>query len=165
ALSVFSPASSLLPGRHLPQDEIGAAEIAILIQILLQITYLVIPGGLGVIVGKKSLQTKLSVSPIPHDVVILFEDVAVPFPKGLSIPGVIVIGQQFVCFSLNMDDIHAIQPRCFCLFLSSMVQYPGNKIQSSERIELLKLGPFWPNPPILSTSAPAYAFPAGARYG
>src|SRR5690606_27635727 len=75
ALSVFSPASSLLPGRHLPQDEIGAAEIAILIQILLQITYLVIPGGLGVIVGKKTLQTKLSVSPIPHDVVILFEDV------------------------------------------------------------------------------------------
>jgi len=52
--------------------------------------------------------------------------------------------------------------------VSAFFYHPWYNIQAikyNRQIELLKLGPFWPNPPILSTSAPAYAFPAGARYG
>ena len=72
------------------QNKIGAAKIAELQQVIIQAANLQIRGH-WLIVLVKSLQTKLFIAPIPHDIIKLEHDLGKTLTKGRLVKGLLMV--------------------------------------------------------------------------
>src|SRR5690606_25374183 len=80
----------------LGQHEPGASEVAIFAQVIHQSRDGGVLCGLGMVVPEKSLQPQLVVSPVPDDVIVPLQHIAVPLPERFRIPSVFVVANQAV---------------------------------------------------------------------
>jgi hypothetical protein len=81
----------ILAGGQLFNNKVGAAEIAVFVQIIMKQRNRRILGALIVGFLEEALQPKLVVAPIPYYKIIPVQHLAVPVPKDLIIPTVFVI--------------------------------------------------------------------------
>lgn len=114
-MAVASSIAPLLLGNwrrfQTTQDKVGTAEVAKLMEILLKMTDLSLPCSTGMLIGKKTLQPQLTVSPIPYNVIVFIQDLTVSFLKSFRVPAVFMILDQFIRNSLYFYSLHLYRPR------------------------------------------------------
>ncbi len=95
-LPLSSPSSRM--GFHgiTAKNKIGTTKIAKLVDIFFHMSNPGFSSRTGMLVGEKSLQPQLSISPIAYDVIVLVENLTVSFAKGIGVPAVFMIEDHFI---------------------------------------------------------------------
>ncbi|MDF2669281.1 MAG: hypothetical protein K0R67_1587 [Paenibacillus sp.] len=86
------------------QNKIGAAKVAVFIQIIAKTSHRRIPGRLLIVLLKKTFQPELIITPISDYVVVSLQHFTETVAKSLEIIGIPMIHNNFVRFTPNVNQ-------------------------------------------------------------